>query len=97
MKTIDLATLILIGLSLAVPPAAAIPIHGGSSEVWSNVIQVAKKNSKKPNKKHNYRSGKGYIPGYVLTPYGRGDCIGWWEPLGDGTMRCHGQFIRYRY
>jgi hypothetical protein len=97
MKTVNLAALVLIGVSLAAPPAAGHLIPGSSLDGWSNIVEVSNKHSKKPKKKHNYSSAKGYIPGYVLTPYGRGDCIGWWEPLGDGTMRCHGQFIRYRY
>jgi hypothetical protein len=65
------------------------------------LVQSKQKESptRKSNKKgHNYNSGPnsslGFIPGYVPTPYGRGDCIGWWEPLGNGLMRCHGQFIR---
>jgi hypothetical protein len=96
MKIANLAAIGLIGASLAAPPAAAVPVHGGSPDQF-NLVQVAKKNSKKPYKKHNYSSGRGYIPGYVPTPYGPGDCIGWWEPLGNGLMRCHGQFLPYRY
>lgn len=64
-------------------------------------VSQAKQNKTIKKKGHNYNSAPnsslGYIPGYVPTPYGPGDCIGWWEPLGNGLMRCHGQFIPYRY
>jgi hypothetical protein len=97
MKACTLAALVLVGAGLAAPSAGAMPKSGISSEEWSNLVSVANKSSKKRKKNHNYSSAKGYIPGYVLTPYGRGDCIGWWEPLANGLMRCNGQFLPYRY
>jgi hypothetical protein len=65
------------------------------------VLAQAKQKKTSRKKGHNYNSGPnsslGFIPGYVPTPYGRGDCIGRWVPLGNGLMRCQGQFIPYRY
>jgi hypothetical protein len=97
MKTSLLAALLFIGTSLLAPPSGAVTLVGAQETVRSNVIQAASHKPKKPSKKQNYSSGNGFIPGYVPTPYGRGDCIGWWEPLGNGLFRCRGQFIRYRY
>jgi hypothetical protein len=97
MRTVNFGALLLFGISLAALPAAAISIPKNSGYELPYTIQAANKNSNKPKRNHNYSSGKGFIPGYVPTPYGRGDCIGWWEPLGNGLFRCRGQFIPYRY
>ena len=94
MRIINLTVLMLIGASLAAPPATAALRPSGSLQEWSNLVQVASKKPQKKNKGQNYNSGNGFIPGYVPTPYGRGDCIGWWEPIGNGLFRCRGQFIR---
>jgi hypothetical protein len=97
MRTVNLIVLVLIGASLAAPSATAALRPAGSLQEWSNVVQVASKKTQKKKKGHNYSSGNGFIPGYVPTPYGRGDCIGWWEPIGNGLFRCHGQFISYHH
>jgi hypothetical protein len=97
VRIVDLIALVLIGASSAASPVAGAPGPSGGQEEWSSLIQVASKYAQKKKKNHNYSSGKAFIPGYVPTPYGRGDCIGWWEPIGNGLWRCHGQFIRYRY
>ena len=90
------AILVLIGVSIATPPStAALRPSGGLQQSHALIYVASKKSSKR--KGHNYSSGKGFIPGYVPTPYGRGDCIGWWEPIGNGLFRCHGQFIRTGY
>lgn len=95
MRTINLIVLVLIGASLASPPVTAALRPSSGLPEWSNLIEVATKKPQKKKKGHNYGSGNGFIPGYVPTPYGRGDCIGWWEPIGNGLFRCRGQFIRY--
>jgi hypothetical protein len=96
MRIVNLIVSVLIGASLAAPPATAALRPSGDLQ-WSNLIQVASKQPQKKKKGHNYSSGNGFIPGYVPTPYGRGDCIGWWEPIGNGLFRCRGQFIRNGY
>ena len=82
-------------------PISTNEILPGSASGGVFVVAQAKQNKAIKKKGHNYNSAPnsslGYIPGYVPTPYGPGDCIGWWEPLGNGLMRCHGQFIPYRY
>jgi hypothetical protein len=87
-------------MAYAFPDPVRLQLMAESSDKLLVPIQAKQKNTSK-KKGHNYNSGPnsslGYIPGYVPTPYGRGDCIGWWEPLGNGLMRCHGQFIPYRY
>jgi hypothetical protein len=95
MKLVNVIAL-LMAVGFAAPPVGAVPIPGPGKEEWSSTIQVAGKKAQK-NKHHNYSSGNGFIPGYVPTPYGRGDCIGWWEPIGNGLYRCHGQFISHHH
>jgi hypothetical protein len=107
MQIIRLASVALIAGSLTHTMAYAAYLAPSSMDTKllrseQNVVLVAaqlkKKSKAKSRPGHNYTSGVnsslGYIPGFVPTPYGRGDCIGWWEPLGNGLMRCHGQFIR---
>ena len=108
MQIITLASAAFVtwGLTSAMPcaailtPLSSIDVASLASDDVLGVSQ-AKQNKATGKKGHNYNSGPnsslGYIPGYVPTPYGPGDCIGWWEPLGNGLMRCHGQFIPYRY
>ncbi len=97
MRIVNLIILVLIGVGFTAPPVAAAPRPSYRQDEWSSFIQVASKNAQKNKKTHNYSSGNGFIPGYVPTPYGRGDCIGWWEPIGNGLFRCHGQFISYHH
>jgi hypothetical protein len=96
MRAVNLNILVLVGVSFAVPPLTAVLAPSGGLQQSSTFLYVASKKSSK-KKGHNYSSGNGFIPGYVPTPYGRGDCIGWWEPIGNGLFRCHGQFIRTGY
>src|SRR5687767_1627940 len=93
MKTGNLLVLALIAASFTAPSTIAAFRPADRLQKWSDVVQVASKKTQKKKKGHNYSSGKGFIPGYVPTPYGRGDCIGWWEPIGNGLFRCRGQFI----
>lgn len=100
MKTVTLAALAFLGASFAMPLAFAAPLHPGTIRLgimnvapdeFSGLVQLASKNSKK---KHNYNHGSDFIPGYVLTPYGHRDCIGWWHRHKDGRLHCHGQLIK---
>jgi hypothetical protein len=97
MRIANLIALVVIGAGIAAPSVGAVAIPNHSKAEWSSYIQVASKSAQKNKKSHNYSSGNGFIPGYVPTPYGRGDCIGWWEPIGNGLFRCHGQFISYHH
>jgi hypothetical protein len=89
--------LVLIGVSLATTiPTSAAPLYSAVVPVKpaTSVVHVAKKKPvQKRNNRGNYNASQGYIPGHVLTPYGYGDCIGWWERHPDGRMQCHGQLI----
>jgi hypothetical protein len=88
---------LLIAMSLAAAaPTPAAPLYSAAALEKSpvNVVHVAKKKPPRKNsKRSNYNASQGYIPGHVLTPYGYGDCIGWWERHPDGRMQCHGQLI----
>jgi hypothetical protein len=113
MQIVKLASVAFVTLGLTSTMACAaflvpvlsnqISVGSASNEVFVASQAKHKKSGVKTTKKkgHNYNSAPnsslGYTPGYVPTPYGPGDCIGWWEPLGNGLMRCHGQFIPYRY
>jgi hypothetical protein len=90
-------TLLALGFAGAVfvaEPTVAAPFGLESvADSPSHLVRAANKTEKKQLKKHNYNSTKNFIPGHVRTPYGYGDCIGWWEPHSDGRMQCHGQLI----
>jgi hypothetical protein len=87
----------MIGMSLAAAaPTLAAPLYSAAAleKPAVNVVHVAKKKlPQKNNSRSNYNASQGYIPGHVLTPYGYGDCIGWWERHPNGRMQCHGQLI----
>jgi len=91
--------LIGVGLATAAPPLAAPLFPAAALEKPAvNVVHVAKKKPPQKNKKRsNYNASQGYIPGHVPTPYGYGDCIGWWERHPNGRMQCHGQLILERW
>jgi hypothetical protein len=77
-------------------PLSAAPFYsaGALRNPAAIVVLVAKKKPlQKTNNRSNYNASQGYIPGHVLTPYGYGDCIGWWERHPNGRMQCHGQLI----
>jgi hypothetical protein len=95
MKTL-MSCLALIGLTIAtVVPTSAAPLNSAAAlaKPASNMIHVAEKKSQKKINRGNYNASQGYIPGHVRTPYGYGDCIGWWERHPNGRMQCHGQLI----
>jgi hypothetical protein len=105
MKTITLATLVLIGASFAAIPAFAVPLSPGMAnqgilkvapDEFLGVMQVVdKKRKRKLRLKFGY--GDNFSPGYVLTPYGRRDCRGWWHQHSDGTLHCHGVLVHPDY
>jgi hypothetical protein len=58
------------------------------------LVQVQVNKKKKIKKYRREAQGPPYIPGWVLTPYGRKDCIGRWHWHEDrGWYHCHGQLI----
>ena len=81
-------------IATAVPPSAA-PFYSiaALANPPANIVQVVEKKSQKKTNRGNYNASQGYIPGHVRTPYGYGDCIGWWERHPNGRMQCHGQLI----
>ena len=92
-----ISCLVVIGVGLAVAtPTLATPLYSAAAleNPAVNVVYVAKKKPPQKNSnRSNYNASQGYIPGHVLTPYGYGDCIGWWERHPNGRMQCHGQLI----
>jgi hypothetical protein len=86
----------LAGVMMAtVVSTSATPLYSAAAlaKPSANIIHVAEKKSQKKINRSNYNASQGYIPGHVRTPYGYGDCIGWWERHPDGRMQCHGQLI----
>jgi hypothetical protein len=91
-----MSRLALIGVMIATAaPASAAPFYytAALGNLATAVIQVTEKKSQKKTNRGNYRGSQGYIPGHVRTPYGYGDCIGWWERHPNGRMQCHGQLV----
>jgi hypothetical protein len=88
---------VVISIALSGVPLMASPLSGaldGSnmSDASHPLVQaqVAKQKKKKREAK-----GPPYIPGWVMTPYGRRDCIGRWHWHEDGSWyHCHGQLIK---
>jgi hypothetical protein len=90
-----MSCLALAGVIIATIPTSAAPLYSpaASANPAANIVQVAQKKSQKKTNRSNYNASQGYIPGHVRTPYGYGDCIGWWERHPNGRMQCHGQLI----
>ena len=102
MKTVTLAALALIGASFAAIPVFAAPLNPGITNQgildvapgeFSGVVQVVDR-KRKQKLKLNFGYGGSFIPGYVLTPYGRRDCRGWWHQHSDETLHCHGVLVK---
>jgi hypothetical protein len=78
-------------------PLAASPVASGanSATVYSSSQALKHVQANKKKKKRRQAQGPPYIPGWVLTPYGRRDCIGRWHWHEDGGWyHCHGQLIK---
>lgn len=104
MKTaaLSLAAVLAIGFMPGAASAAALAsqVVQPASPPGSLLLQIHE-TKRKSGAKQSYRRwkdkkhyGASFIPGYVLTPYGRRDCIGWWHWHGDGWPHCHGQLIK---
>lgn len=95
MKAAVVAAVISIALSHA--PLMASPLPGAAdrpniSPASQALVQVQ---ADKKKKKKREAKGPPYIPGWVMTPYGRRDCIGRWHWHEDGGWyHCHGQLIK---
>jgi hypothetical protein len=91
-----MSCLALIGtITATAAPTSASPLYSATAlgKPVASAVHVAEKKSQKKTNRGNYKASKGYIPGHVRTPYGYGDCIGWWDRHPDGRMQCHGQLI----
>ena len=97
MKTAILAALALF---FGATWALAVPLRPGmANQEISNVVPdeflgVMQVVDKKRKRKRGSNYGRSFIPGYVLTPYGRRDCRGWWHQHSDETLHCHGVLVR---
>jgi hypothetical protein len=97
MKAVAVAAIILIASSSA--PLMASPLAGAAhrleiSPAPHELVQVQVNKHNKKKKKTREAQGPPYIPGWVLTPYGRKDCIGRWHWHEDrGWYHCHGQLV----
>jgi hypothetical protein len=94
MKVVILAALALVSLASSALAGSLNPgIMNQEMRVtlgeFSGAMPVV---DRKRKRKNNWSQG-GFIPGYVLTPYGRRDCIGWWHRHSNGRLHCHGQLI----
>jgi hypothetical protein len=80
-------------------PLLASPLAGAMKETRFSpaldaLLQVQANKKKKIKNYRQESQGPPYIPGWVLTPYGRKDCIGRWHwHADDGWYHCHGQLI----
>jgi hypothetical protein len=95
MKSL-MSCLAMIGtITATAVPTSASPLYSAAAleKPVASAVHVAQKKSQKKTTRGNYNASQGYIPGHVRTPYGYGDCIGWWERHPDGRMQCHGQLI----
>ena len=95
MKTIAFAALALIGASIVGTPSFGQVLTSNSDRQTIDAASLVLVANKKTRVKQNWSSTSGYIPGYVLTPYGRADCIGRWWRDKYGRFHCQGQLIPY--
>lgn len=95
MKAAAIASMMLIMWSIS--PLMASPLAGAMGGIDVSPapdLPLQVQANKKKKLKSYRRDGRGppYIPGWVLTPYGRKDCIGRWHWHEDrGWYHCHGQ------